>query len=99
VTIGRELAATDPDTYRPGLAATVDNLSVTLTELRRPAKALTTVRQAVALYRELDNQDGYRLDLCCSLGNLAQAMKKLGQHEDAAAVQLETRKLTRDMPS
>jgi hypothetical protein len=98
VTIGRELAAVDLDMYRLGLAAALDNLSVTLTELRRPAEALATARQAVALYRELDNQDGYRLDLCRSLGNLAQAMKMLGQHEDDAAVLTETRELMHDMP-
>ena len=53
VAIRRELAATNPDWYRPDLAISLSNLGVGLSELGRSAEALQVTEEAVATYREL----------------------------------------------
>ena len=49
VTIGRELAAANPDRYRPDLAASLDNLGVRFSELGRPADAEAARKEALAI--------------------------------------------------
>jgi hypothetical protein len=49
VTIRRELAAANPDRYRPDLAASLDNLGVMFSELGRPADAEAAQREAQAI--------------------------------------------------
>ncbi len=53
-TLYRELAATDPDRYRPDLASSLSNLGVRFSELGRPAEALAArPRKPSQIYREL----------------------------------------------
>jgi hypothetical protein len=53
VTIRRELAAARPDVFRPGLAQSLDNLSIRLADLGRHGEALTASGEAADSYREL----------------------------------------------
>ena len=42
-----------PDAFRPGLARSLTNLAVYLGNLGRPQHALTAIREATGIYREL----------------------------------------------
>ena len=85
VTIRRELAAANPDRYRPDLAASLSNLGVWFSELGRPADALPATEEAVTIRRELAaaNPDRYRPDLAGSLSNLGVRFSELGRPADA----------------
>ena len=85
VTIRRELAAANPDRYRPDLARSLSNLGVRLSELGRPADALPATEEAVTIRRELAaaNPDRYRPDLARSLDNLGVRLSELGRPADA----------------
>jgi tetratricopeptide (TPR) repeat protein len=67
--IRRDLAAARPDAFRPGLAGSLNNLSVRLGELGRREEALAAIEEAVAIRRELAARwpDAYRQDLEQSL--------------------------------
>ena len=71
VAIRRELAGASPDHYRPGLAHSLTNLGIRLSEVGRPADALPVTEDAVAMYRELAaaSPNLYRSDLARSLAN------------------------------
>jgi Tetratricopeptide repeat len=47
VAIYRELAATSPDSYRPDLAPSLDNLGARFSELGRPAEAAAAHEEAM----------------------------------------------------
>lgn len=81
----RELAATMPDHYRPGLATALNNLGITFSELGRPGDALPPTQEAVTIRRELaaTMPDQYRPDLATSLNNLAVTFSRLGRPADA----------------
>ena len=83
--IRRELAAANPDRYRPDLAQSLDNLGIRFSELGRPADALPVTEEAVAIRRELAaaNPDRYRPDLARSLYNLGIRFSELGRPADA----------------
>ena len=85
VTIRRELAAANPDRYRPDLAGSLSNLGVWFSELGRPADALPATQEAVTIRRELAaaNPDRYRPDLAGSLDNLGVRFSELGRPADA----------------
>lgn len=80
----RELAAADPDQYRPDVADSLYRLGVVLAELGRPAAALPVAEEAVATYRELAaaNPDQYHPDLPHSLAALSTIRQKLCQTAD-----------------
>ncbi len=91
VAIYRELAAVNPDRYRPDLAASLSNLGVTFSELGRPADALPAEQEAVAIRRELAavNPDRYRPGLALSLSNLGSRFSELGRPADALPAEQE----------
>ena len=81
VAMFRELAATDPDRYRPGLARSLSNLALRSSGLEQAGEALAAEEEAVALYRGLadDNPGRYRPDLAGSLSSLSFALSGLEQ--------------------
>ena len=60
--IRRDLAAANPDRYRPDLAGSLNNLGIRFSELGRPADALPVTEEAVTIRRDLAaaNPDRYR---------------------------------------
>jgi tetratricopeptide (TPR) repeat protein len=99
VDLRRELAAADPDRYRPDLATSLNNLGVAFGELGRPAEALPVTEEAVDLCRELAavNPDRYRPDLAQSLANLGVWLAALGRPADALRVAQEAVDLYREL--
>jgi len=98
VTMYRELAAANPDRYRPGLANSLSNLGVWFAELGRPADALPVTEEAVAIRRELAaNQDRYRPDLADSLSNLGVWFAELGRPADALPAEQEAVTMHREL--
>jgi len=91
VAIRRELAAANPDRYRPGLAASLSILGVALSALGRPADALPVTEEAVAIRRELAAAypDRHRPDLADSLSILGVAFSDLGRDREAASASAE----------
>ena len=85
VEIRRELAAADPDRYRPDLAASLSNLGVWFSALGRPAEALPPAQEAAEIRRELAAAypDRYRPDLADSLSNLGITFWELGRPAEA----------------
>ncbi|MER6452490.1 tetratricopeptide repeat protein [Streptomyces sp900105245] len=81
----RALTATDPDTFLPDLAMSLNNLSVRLGELGRHEDALAAIEEAVTVRRKLATArpDTFLPDLAMSLNNLSNLLGKLGRHEDA----------------
>ena len=80
----RELAAVNPDRYRPSLASSLNNLGVRFSDLSRPAEALPPTQEAVAIRRELAaDSDRYRSDLSTSLSNLGVRFSELGHPAEA----------------
>jgi tetratricopeptide (TPR) repeat protein len=88
VALYRELAAADPDRYRPGLAAALDNLGIRLFALNRPDEAVPVAEEAVALYRELAaaDPDRYRPGLAAELDDLANRLFAADRPDDALSV-------------
>ncbi|MFE3799664.1 S1 family peptidase, partial [Nocardia tengchongensis] len=83
----RAAAATDPDTYTPDLAGSLNNQSVRLLGLGRREDALAAVEEAVGYYRGLSaiRPDAFVPDLAGSLNNQASMLSGLGRREDALA--------------
>ena len=88
VAIYHKLATTNPDRYRPELAASLGYLGVALSELSRPADALPAAQEAVAIYRKLatTNPDRHRPGLAVSLSDLSVTLFKLSRPTDALPV-------------
>ncbi len=95
----RDLSNTDPDTYQPRLAASLNNLAVRLAALGQWEKALTVAEEATGLYRELVavRPDAFTPDLASSLNNLSNNLATLGRSEDALAAIEEATSLYRDL--
>jgi tetratricopeptide (TPR) repeat protein len=87
VDIYRDLAARNPDAFRPNLAASLNNLASFLSALGDRAGALAPAREAVDIYRDLAarNPDAFRPDLAMSLNNLATRLSELGDRAGALA--------------
>ncbi|WP_345144225.1 tetratricopeptide repeat protein [Dactylosporangium darangshiense] len=103
VAVARLLAADRPASYLPLLAKCLNNLSSTLSSLRRDKQALRCIEEAVAIREKLadGNEDNQLADLANSLENLATTLANLRRHkqsripqERAAAIrhQLATRR-------
>lgn len=75
-----ELSAQRPGASRPDLAASLNNLGGTLSELGRREEALAATAEAVELYRQLAAQrpDAFRPDLARSLGAHGSALAGSG---------------------
>ena len=99
VAIRRELAASQPDAFRPGLALSLNNLSGRLGDLGRREEALAAIKEAVELYRELAvlHLDAFRPHLASSLNNLAVYLGDLGRREEALAAVKEAAELYRKL--
>ncbi len=99
VAIYRELAAADPDRYRPDLATSLTNLAGPYSELGRRAEALPTAEEAVAIRRELAaaDPDRYRTDLATSLTNLGLILVELGRLAEALAAEEEAVAIRREL--
>jgi len=85
VAVYRELAAANPDRYRPELALSLANLGVRFSELGRPVEALPVTEEAVGVYRELAaaDPDRFRPELAGSLANVGVHFWELGRPADA----------------
>jgi tetratricopeptide (TPR) repeat protein len=99
VNLFRELAAASPDEYRPGLAASLSNLSILLSRLGLAGEALPPMEEAATLYRDLAaaSLDPYRPDLAKSLDNLGVMRSGLGSTADARTVSEEAVTIYRDL--
>ena len=84
----RELAAANPDRYRPDLATSLDNLGGRLLRAGRPADALPATEEAVAIHRELAAARPGPLPPRPrpSLGSLGVRLSELGRPADALPV-------------
>jgi tetratricopeptide (TPR) repeat protein len=87
VTISRQLARDDPDTFLPELARCLSILSGILGEAGQPEPALAAAEEATAIIRRLAEADpGNPLHpLAIALGNLSNNLARTGQHEAATA--------------
>ena len=87
VSIRRDLAVAQPDTFRPDLASSLSNQSTRLAELGSREEALAAIEEAVSIRRNLaaTQPDGFGPDLAASLNNLSSCLAELGRHEEALA--------------
>ncbi|MGW2305164.1 tetratricopeptide repeat protein [Streptomyces sp. NPDC001809] len=85
VRIRRDLAAADPATHLPDLAAGLNNLAVQLGEMGRREEALTAITEAAELHRRLAeaNPQAFLPDLAGTLNNLAVQLGDMGRREEA----------------
>ena len=83
----RRLAAADPVTYEPGLASSLNNLSIRLGDLGREVEGLVASEEAVAIRRRLatTNPAAHEPDLAASLNNLSNRLGDVGRHEKGLA--------------
>ena len=97
VAIRRELAAQQPDAFRPDLASSLSNLANSLSDLGRREPALAV--EAAALHRELAARqpDAFRPHLARSLSNLAKRLSALGRRESALAAAEEAVAIRREL--
>ena len=81
----RELAAAEPDAYRPDLASSLNNKSNVLMRFRRPLEALRAAEESVTTYRDLAaaDPDAFQSGLAMSLTNTSGRLLTLGRKEDA----------------
>ncbi|MFJ4748731.1 tetratricopeptide repeat protein, partial [Streptomyces albogriseolus] len=81
----RALAEADPAAHLPGLAGSLNNLSVRLGEVGRREEGLTAVQEAVDIRRALAeaNPAAYLPDLAASLNNLSVLLRDVGRREEA----------------
>jgi tetratricopeptide (TPR) repeat protein len=99
--IARGLAArvdAQPE-LRTHLAIALNKLAKALGEVGRREDALATARDAVAIRRELANEqpDAFRADLAVALANLGKALLDVGRREDALAVAQESVAIRREL--
>ncbi|MFB8168973.1 tetratricopeptide repeat protein [Kitasatospora purpeofusca] len=82
------LAAVDPETYLPGLAGSLTNLSVSTARLGRRAEALAAAEEAVRIRRMLAGTDpvAWAADLAHALNNLSVELGEVGRREEALTV-------------
>jgi tetratricopeptide (TPR) repeat protein len=80
VTLFRELAAADPDRFRPRLAAVLANLGATCSDQGRPRDALRCEEESVSLFRLVvaDHPGVVTRDLTMAVSNLAVTLAELG---------------------
>ena len=99
VQLYRELAASWPDRFRPGLAMSLITLASRLSDLGQREAALASAEEAMAIQRELAaaQPDAFRPDLAGALNNLANLLSELGRREAALAVAEEAAGLYREL--
>ena len=97
--IRRDLAARDPDRYRPDLARSLDNMGVRYSEAGDPGRALEVTRQAVDAYGALaaDSPGRYRPYLASALDNLALRYSEVGRPDEALPVTEQALEIRREL--
>ena len=85
VDLYRELAAAQPEAFRPVLATSLNNHAKMLREVGQRAEALSAINESVDLYRGLAaaHPETYRPDLARSLSNQAALLSEVGQLAEA----------------
>ena len=85
VTLYRQLADSNPDTFLPHLAGTLNNLGNLLAETGNHDEALPATHEAVTLYRQLahTNPDTFLPHLAGTLNNLGNLLAETGNHDEA----------------
>ena len=88
VAIRRDLAAAQPDTFRPTVATSLNNLATMLSTLGQRQAALSAAREAVDLHYKLaaDRPDTFKPELTMSLNNLATMLSNVGREEEALQI-------------
>lgn len=83
----RRLAATQPETFAPGLAASTSNLASLLSDLGRREEALAAAQESIGIRRGLAaaNPEEFAPNLANALNNLAFCLGDLGRREEALA--------------
>ena len=83
--IRRELAQKNPETYRPDVAATLNNLGVLDSRQGRMEEAQQEFAEALQIYRELaqKNPETYRPYVAMTLNNLGALDSDQGRMEEA----------------
>ncbi|WP_026129362.1 tetratricopeptide repeat protein, partial [Nocardiopsis prasina] len=81
----REIAERYPQTFLPGLAGSLHNLAIRLSEEGQREEALAPSQESVNIRRTLAEQDPatYFPDLAGSLDNLGNQLAELGRYEEA----------------
>ncbi|MCG3039697.1 tetratricopeptide repeat protein [Streptomyces sp. S1A] len=87
VALHKELAADNPDAFRPGLALALTTLSSAARLMGRRDRALEAVREAIAIRSKLSDArpEAYRADLANTLNALSIDLAELGLRDDALA--------------
>ena len=98
LSLRRDPAAANPDSFTPNLATSLNNLATMLSEVGKREEALDVAREAVSLRRDLAvaNPDAFTPDLAVSLNNLATMLSQVGKREEALEVAREALSLRRD---
>ena len=94
--IFRELAAAEPDRYRPDLAGALTNLGIML---GRAKDAHAAAKEATHIYRQLvaTEPDRYRPHLAGTLTKLGVTLSELGRAQDARAATEEATRIYRQL--
>ncbi|MFF7153003.1 tetratricopeptide repeat protein [Streptomyces jietaisiensis] len=84
VDAGRQLAAENPADYEAGLARSLKNLGIRMSEAGQRAHALKAAEEAAEIYVRLaaENPAAYEPDLADSLDNLGSRLLEVGQRSD-----------------
>src|SRR6266487_3969376 len=99
VAIYRDMAAADPDRYRPKLANALTNRGVRFSQVGRPDATVGPTEEAIAIYRDLAaaNPGRYRPDLADALTNLGAWFWELGRPADSMVADQEAVAIYRDL--
>ncbi|MFK8014103.1 MAG: tetratricopeptide repeat protein, partial [Gammaproteobacteria bacterium] len=86
VGVYRDLAASRPDAFLPGLGMSLNNLSGDLSNLGRREEALSASEEAVGVYRDLaaSRPDAFLPDLANSISVRSDLLAEIERFEDAA---------------
>src|ERR1019366_7306790 len=91
LSIRRQLAETNPETYLPDVAMTLNNLAVLYRDTQRMKEAETAYLEALATYRRLAqaNPEAHLPDVATTLNNLANLYHATQRMREAEAAYLE----------
>lgn len=75
----------NPETYKPNVAASLNNLGILLSETNNLKQAKNYYEEALQIRQELakQNPEAYLLDVAATLNNLTTLYLELGKKEDA----------------
>jgi len=87
VEVYRVLSQRQPDAFQLGLAMSLNNLGVRLSELGRREAAQEAAQEVVEVCRALSQRqpDAFQPELAMSLNNLGLGLSELGRREEALA--------------